>query len=165
MKRIRRLLQGRSKGLTLVEIIIAIALIAIIGVAILGGLSQAIYSLHIADVRTTAESLARSEMEVVYEAAYDLYESGSPPSYSKAGEESDIYEGYYVWVTAFPIDPEPIDPEAEPEARELIVDPITGEFLEGYDEDLGIQEITVTVVHHERDEVITLIGYKADRNA
>jgi len=63
MRRIRRLLRGGSRGLTLVELIIAIALMGIIAVAFFGGLSNAMLALHYADVQTTAESLARSAME------------------------------------------------------------------------------------------------------
>ena len=90
-KGIHKLLQGRSKGLTLVEIIIAIALIAIIGVAFLGGLSNAMWSLHIADVRTTAESLARSEMEHAKSLDYsEDYEEAITEDYVTAGYDSEI---------------------------------------------------------------------------
>ena len=69
--KVRTAFQGRSRGLTLVELVIAMALIAIIAVAFLGGLSNAIMSLVVADVRTTAESLARSEMEYVKQTCQD----------------------------------------------------------------------------------------------
>ena len=132
-KGVRRLLQGRSKGLTLVEIVIAIALIAIIGVAFLGGLSNAMFSLHIADVRTTAESLARSEMEYIK----------SDPDYAEAPweipeHEPPGFDGYTVKSSAVPAG----DPEGM---------------------DVGIQEITVTVAHYARGEILTLVGYKGKR--
>ena len=49
--------------MTLIELIIAIALMGIIAVAFFGGLSNATLAFHFADVQTTAESLARSAME------------------------------------------------------------------------------------------------------
>ncbi len=153
MRRIRRLLQGRSKGLTLVEVIIAIALMGIIAVAFFGGLSNALLAFHFADVQTTAESLARSEMERVKEAPYEDYVTGSPPDYIKEDEPSDFYEGYYVWLSALPIDPS---------TNQVIVDE-DGNFREGYTEDLGIQQITVGIHYQGGAEprlVASLVGYK-----
>ena len=126
MRRIRRLLRGSSRGFTLVEVVIAIALIAIIGVGFLGGLSNAMWSLHIADVRTTAESLARSEMEYLKSMGYDADAEDYGPV------ERTGYEGYPVQVSFRDIDD-------------------------------GLQEITVVVGHHERAEIVTLAGYRADR--
>ncbi|MFO7997114.1 MAG: prepilin-type N-terminal cleavage/methylation domain-containing protein [Dehalococcoidia bacterium] len=124
--KIRKALRGNSKGLTLVEIVIAMALMAIIGVALLGGLSNAMFSLHIADVRTTAESLARSEMEYHKGRGYgaEIDEYSDPPG----------YEGYYT-VRA---------------------------TLTGLAD--GLEEIELTVIHHERGEIVTLVGYRAKRN-
>ena len=126
--KVRTAFQGRSRGLTLVEIVIAMALIAIIAVAFLGGLSNAIMSLVVADVRTTAESLARSEMEYVKSQDYEW--RGPAPWYYK-DDRPPAYDGYAVEVSAEP--------------------------LHGVDD--GIQEITVTVSHHDK-EVVTLVGYK-----
>ena len=83
--KVRTAFQGRSRGLTLVELVIAIALIGIIAVALLGGLSNAIMALHFADVQATAESLARSEMEYertqLYEDAPWGPEDLNPPGF------------------------------------------------------------------------------------
>lgn len=127
--KMRRALRGSSRGLTLVEVVIAMALMAIIGVAFLGGLSNAMFSLHIADVRTTAESLARSEMEYVKSQNYE----NAP--WGPVEEPAPGYDGYMVRVSGEPLD----------------------------ETDQGIQEITVVVIHHDRGEVITLVGYKTDR--
>ena len=59
-----------EKGFALIEVIIAIALLGIIGVAFLGGLATASRALFIADERATAESLARSQMEYVKSQPY-----------------------------------------------------------------------------------------------
>lgn len=68
--RARKVLQGRSRGFSLIEVVIAIALLGIIGTAILSALSTASLALIIADQRATAESLARSQMEYVKNQAY-----------------------------------------------------------------------------------------------
>ena len=59
--KIRKACQGSSRGFTMIEVVIAIALIGIIGVAVLNALSTASMALIIADERATAESLARSQ--------------------------------------------------------------------------------------------------------
>ena len=92
--KVRTAFQGRSRGLTLVELVIAMALIAIIAVAFLGGLSNAIMSLVVADVRTTAESLARSEMEYVKSQGYE------PAPWDYEDERPPAYDGYAVEVSA-----------------------------------------------------------------
>ena len=149
--KIARALRGSSSGLTLVEIVIAIALIGILAVAFLGGLSNALMALHFADVRTTAESLARSEIEYVKSARYHL----DSWSYTAAESWSECTSGECPsWFTETRGHGEPgytIVVEAKP-----VDDPDNGDTE-------GIKEITVTVSHHERGHVITLSGYKAKR--
>lgn len=75
--RARRVFQGRSRGFTLIEVVIAIALLGMIGVAVLTALSTASMALIIADRRATAESLARTQMESIKNQGYiDYSESG-----------------------------------------------------------------------------------------
>jgi len=78
-----------QKGFSLVEVLIALALLGIIGAAFIGGLATASRSIYIADERATAENLARSQMEYVKEqpylvgGAYDIIDlSAYPASYS-----------------------------------------------------------------------------------
>ena len=95
--KIRKALRGNSKGLTLVEIVIAMALIGIIAVAFLGGLSNAILALHFADVQATAESLARTAME---------YEKAQHYEDAPWGPDESGYDGYTVTVSAEPVNDE-----------------------------------------------------------
>lgn len=152
--KVARALQGGSSGLTLVEIIIAIALIGILAVAFLGGLSNAILSLHIADVRTTAESLARSEMEYVKSQGFHggswIYVATQGSSVCISGE------GCPTWVTTRAHGY--VGYTLEVEVKPPVNDPDNGNS-----EIEGIKEITVTVSHHERGAVITLVGYRAGR--
>jgi prepilin-type N-terminal cleavage/methylation domain-containing protein len=104
-----------ERGFTLVEVIIAIALLGIVGVAFLGGLSTASKAIFLADERATAESLARTEMEYVmnqdYSAAPWDYElpsgtsSGVFPSWWATANHTlpTGYDGYTLEVNAVPL--------------------------------------------------------------
>jgi prepilin-type N-terminal cleavage/methylation domain-containing protein len=137
-----------EKGFTLIEVIIAMALLAIVAVAILSGLSTGSRAIFVADERATAESLARTEMEYVKNQDYSdgpwAYKlpSGTPPAdpptwWNPANPPAlpAGYDGYSVDVRADPLPSQGTD----------------------------IQKITVTVGHHDKPDVITLEGYKVNR--
>ena len=140
-----------EKGFTLMEVIIAIALLGIVAVGLLSGLSTGSRAIFVADKRATAESLARTEMEYVKNQDYSVvalwdYELPSrttvnKPSWWDAANHSlpAGYDGYTVNVTAEPL----------------------------HAPDDGIQKITVIVKHEDKPgvftDVITLEGYKVDR--
>jgi prepilin-type N-terminal cleavage/methylation domain-containing protein len=69
-----KLMKG-EKGFTLIEVVIAIAILGIIAAAFMAGLAGASRALFIADERATAESLARSQMEYIKSQPYS--ESGT----------------------------------------------------------------------------------------
>jgi prepilin-type N-terminal cleavage/methylation domain-containing protein len=85
----KRALQGRSRGLTLVEVLITIALIGAIAVAFFNFMSTAAATLIHADERTVAESLARSQMEFIRNNGYN--------STATYGKVPYIPTGYTIW--------------------------------------------------------------------
>jgi len=132
-----------ERGFSLVEVVIAIALLGIVGVAFLGGLSTASKAIFIADERATAESLARTQMEYVRNQPYDADTTHNPPQYSKI---PNIPAGYDIDVSAVRLDPKG----------------------DGTTNDDGIQKITVKVYHpydaaHPEDYVVKLEGYRSAR--
>ena len=136
-----------ERGFSLIEVIIALALLGIIAVAFLTALSTASKALFIADERTTAESLARSQMEYVKSQGYIDY-SADPHGVYDEITPSD--SNYSIDFTAVPFDP-------------ITGVPYTPDEEGIFNGDEGIQKITVTIEHPDGDEVITLEGYKVDR--
>ena len=146
--KVRRTLRGRSRGFTLIEVLIALALFAIIAIVFAGGLATASRAVLLADVRTNAESLARTEMEYVKTQDYSTGNwsyvvthlgSTCPPSECPTWLDpfhdlSEQHALYTVEVEAVPLDAS----------------------------DNPVEEITVTVSHEDR-RVITLVGYKINR--
>jgi prepilin-type N-terminal cleavage/methylation domain-containing protein len=136
-RRAAKAFRGHSRGFTLIEVTIAIALLGIIAVAILAALSTASMALIIADTRATAESLARSQMEYVKNQAYhEEYIDYSEPDHEEYKKIEGYAGNYNLETTVEPIDP--TDNKPYP-------------YLEGdgcFQQDVGIQRITVTVSYH-----------------
>ena len=136
-----------EKGMSLIEVLIALAILGIVAAAFLSGMATASRALIIADERTTAESLARTEMEYVKNCKYtDL--PPTPWSY-------ELPSGSPVW------DIEHILPAGYDEYS-LAVDGSALDADNDGNNDADIQKITVTV-DHQNKEVITLVGYKVNR--
>jgi prepilin-type N-terminal cleavage/methylation domain-containing protein len=96
--RAKRAFPGSSRGFTLIEVLIAIALIGIVSVAILGAISTSSKTVSLADERTTAESLARKQMEYIKGQGYNSTGSlVNLPTYQKIG---GIPQGYSIWSVA-----------------------------------------------------------------
>jgi len=127
----------REKGFSLLEVMLAIALMGIIAVAFLGAMATGSRAIFIADERATAESLARSQMEYVKNLPYvnEATEYGIDPNLTP----NLTLDGYAISVA--------VDPLLSP--------------------DDGIQKITVMIYHPEEEieenKVITLEDYKVDR--
>jgi len=87
-----KLVSGQ-KGTTLIEVLIAIAILGVISVPFLTALSTSSRALIIADERTTTESLIRSQIEYVRSQEYDA--NGT------YAEIADVPVGYNVSLSNF----------------------------------------------------------------
>lgn len=151
--------------MTLIEVLVALALFSIIAIVFLSGLTVAARAVLIGDVRTTAESLARAQMEYIKSQnytdprwGYELtslaracrYEDGEQqcPNWWSNDPETpprldDRYHAYTVTTEAEPLHEDPEDPDSP------VLD--------------GIQKITV-IVSHDGKVVFTLEGYNRDKD-
>jgi prepilin-type N-terminal cleavage/methylation domain-containing protein len=131
-----KIFKNREQGFTLVEVLIAIAILGIISTAIFLALQVSSKSAALSDERTSAESLARSELEYVKNSIYipagwQYQLPSTPPPWDPGHVLAAQYAGFAVNVLSAPV----------------------------HAGDDGLQMITV-VVHHGAKTVFTLSGYK-----
>lgn len=132
-------MRGSSRGFSMLEVVIAIALLGIIAVSVLAALQTAAMALISADRRATAESLARTQMEYVRFIGYDDLLEENHPQYGLDPQiQSTLPPDFSVETTAIRLNKD--------------VDP---------DDDDGIQQITVTVSYQDR-VVVTLEDLKRE---
>ena len=135
------LMQGQ-KGQSLIEVLVALAILGVVAVAFLTALTTGSTAIIIADERTTAESLARSELEYIKNSDYDA--DNNPPQYTE--DPSLSYPAdYSISIEAIRLDP----------------------YGDGTDNDDGIQKITVKVYHNAtpnpEDLILITSTYKVNR--
>ena len=138
------------------EVIIAIALLGIVAVGLLSGLSTGSRAIFVADERATAESLARSQMEYVKNLAYTKAPSGAEAIYANA--KVAVPSGYEIRSIRFINGLETEDTTADiigvPWDSATSPPPVTT--------DAGLQRIKLVIYHHGKS-LLTLEGYKVDR--
>jgi prepilin-type N-terminal cleavage/methylation domain-containing protein len=135
----RKAFRGGSRGFSMLEVVIAIALLGIIAVSVLAALQTAALALVSADRRATAESLARTQMEWVRYSVYDNNLTEGHPHYDLDPQIDSIKPpDFGVNTVAIRLNKD--------------VDP---------DDDDGIQQITVTV-SHQGQVLVTLEDYKRE---
>ncbi|MFC1916008.1 prepilin-type N-terminal cleavage/methylation domain-containing protein [Chloroflexota bacterium] len=91
---------SHESGLTFIETVVALAILGVISVAFLSGLTNAYKSVFIADEQTTAESLAQSQMEWGKTVPYVIGTTEYTPAPLPGGGD---YVNYSVNITAEPL--------------------------------------------------------------
>jgi len=89
-----------QSGMAFIETLVALALLGLVAVAFLSGLTTASRANIIADEQTTAESLARSQMEWAKEAAYVYSATSYTPAAIPGGDD---FAGYSATIDASPL--------------------------------------------------------------
>ena len=132
--------RSKKNGFSLVEVLVALALMAIVGGGFLMVLANSSSHTLNSDNRATAESIARTQMEYVKSLAYDG--SDNPPVYTPAALAAPLNAANWkVLVAAVRLDPK----------------------NDGISDDDGTQKITVTVQFNQAGTwktILTLDGYK-----
>lgn len=126
-----------ESGFSLIEVLLALGLVSIFSVTVPSALAGANRATITASKHTTAESLARSQMDYVQNQSYDSV--NATPAYALI---PDIPDSYSI-ITPMA---ERLDPRGD-----------------GTSNDDGLQEITVSVKHNDT-VVFTLIDYKVNFN-
>ena len=140
------ILGSNEAGVSLIETLMALALLGLIGAAFLSGLFTVSKATLLADEQATGESLARSQMEYVKSQGYIDYDDPGHGTYELITPPAG--SGYSIDFTAVPFDP----------ATGISYDETGGVF----DSDVGIQKITVTVERGDKS-VLTVEDYKVYR--
>ena len=100
MFKLSRILRCRESGMTLLETVIAVAILGTVAATFLGGVATSSSGVYTADERATAKSLAQTQMEWVKNAIY----SYNADSYSiDPIPVSDDYISYSANITAEPL--------------------------------------------------------------
>ena len=144
---------GASCGFTLIEVLIALALFTIIAFVFAGGLSTASRAVLTADVRTRAESLARTQMESIKEEDYkSTYGKISIPGVTDSS-------GSYLICSCNGTSSVALNCTSTDRIIAVAWDSTTNNFTTS---ETGLQKITL-VIKHDGTEVTRLEGYKVDR--
>lgn len=76
----RQHLRQGQKGLTLIEMVVSVAILSVIGVGFMSGMTTAFRARDISGERIIAENLARDQLEYIRYVAYDVLEYDWPPA-------------------------------------------------------------------------------------
>lgn len=139
-----------EKGFSLMEVMLAIALLGIIAVAILSGLFTAYRAFFIADERATAESIARTQMEYIKAQVYSP--SATQATYLKI-DDGHIPAGYTICSLN--------------RNNQVVEDVVYGvpwnsQSGQPLSADAGLQRVKLVIEHLDK-QVLTLEDFKVSR--
>ncbi|MBN1152605.1 MAG: prepilin-type N-terminal cleavage/methylation domain-containing protein [Dehalococcoidia bacterium] len=143
-----------SRGQLLIEVLIALALLGMIATVFIGAMYTALHSARIADERSIAVTLAKSEIEYVKEQPYStsvpwgytVTYVGGQAVYSDEGSEPS-------W---WPDNPDDLLWQSSPDFDGYSIS------ISGVEEEASLQRITAIALHHDAP-VLTLENYRLDR--
>jgi len=138
-----RLFRDGEQGMTLIETLVALGIIAAVAVVFLIGMTTSSKAVMVSQERVAVDSLAKSQMESIKSQDYinrDEYDPNDPTKrYELMPISSDLVaQGYAI---------SNID---------------TPEYVPGTDDDENIQIVTVNVTRGG-ETAFTLVGYKVNR--
>lgn len=146
-----RFLRGQ-RGLTLIEVLVAAAILAVIGVVLLNALATNAKATRTLDEKVVATNLATAYIEAIKASPYDITE----PYYDEAVAGITIPPQYDVDVN-IQFSSESI---LEGEITQIIwVD----EYLDGDGKERTIQKITITVSREGSGHILTICAFKTKR--
>ena len=97
-----------QKGQLLIEVLVAVTILGVVAVAFLSAMVTSYGAVALADRKTTAESLTRTELERVKDAPYPIVDytristSSAPPSPPPSGYRVEVTAVYIVPPTYVP---------------------------------------------------------------
>ena len=142
-----------EKGVTLIEVLIALALTGIITAGFLAAISTAAKASFISEQQAIAENLARSQLENAKDQTYQEALPGGEVEYIEMVES---YENFEIW--------------SENRAGEvvggetynyIVAVPWNTDLNIASPNDTGLQKIKI-VIKHQDTEIYSLEGYKVD---
>lgn len=133
-----RCIKYSQRGMTLIEVLIALGILAAVAVIFLVGMSVSSKGVMVSQERVAVDSLAKSEIEYIksvsyHDAPWQYQLPSSPPTWDPTHSLPSGYTGYSIQVNATSIP--------------------------GLD--INIQQITVTITHG--GDISTLVSYKVNR--
>jgi len=129
-----------QNGFTLIEAVIGIALLSVVGVAVLVGISTSFKASATADKISTALALAQSQIEFIHTQPYDPTGAYMRIDDPLRGADQQVLVPYTMTVTVALIDGAGADTV----------------------NDLGLQKITLKVYQANNPNPVTLVGYKVN---
>ncbi len=127
-----------QKGFTLIEALTGTALLVIVGVAVLVGVSTAFKASSTADKISTALAIAQSQIDFIHTQAYDSSGAYIAIDSDTRGADKQVITPYTMTINVVSID------------------------ADGDGTTDGLQEITVEVAQPNSANTVTLVGYKAN---
>ncbi len=139
---------AQEGGFTFVEVLIGLVVMSLVAAAVLSGAAMSSRSVILADERTTAESLARSQMEYVKVQSYEVAPAGGVASYDLI---ESVPAGYAIWSAG----------RGGVEAAGVVGVPVSESGAEVTNDD-GLQSVTL-VIKHDGATVWTMQNWKGQR--